>query len=245
MISVPRTIPSYMVILCLVFVFLAVLSTEARADLFGFAPISDNSGVSGALSAQLSVNVTEYGTNQVLFTFYNDGPSGSHYDVIDPLDSIITGVYFDDADEGALYGLAAILDADFDAIQYPGVYFEQPATPNNLPGGGSVVPAFQADFSASSEKGKGGVAKGVNPGESLGIVCDLSHGYDFADVIGLIGLGASSTAPGEGLRIGVRAQNLGEDGEFSDALLHTPTPGALILGLLGLSVAGAKLRKSV
>jgi len=103
-----------MTFLSLVLAFFAILSTETRADLFGFGPISDNSSVSGALAAQLSVDVTEYGTNQVLFTFYNDGPLDSDYDVTNPLDSIITGVYFDD---GALFDIWEIIenppDVDF------------------------------------------------------------------------------------------------------------------------------------
>ena len=42
------------------------------------------------------------------------------------------------------------------------------------------------------------------------------------------------------IRIGLHVQDLGGE---SDTLILTPVPGAWILGVLGLSVAGIKLRK--
>jgi hypothetical protein len=244
--SASQTPKHHITLLSLVLVLLLILSSAARADLFGFAPISNNSGISGALAPQIAVDVTDYepisGLNQVLFTFYNDGPPGSDYDVTNPLPCMITAVYFDD---GALLGLATILDADVDPTNYPGVYFDKPATPGDLPGGDTLVPPFAttADFSASRENGQGGVAKGVDPGESLGIVFDLKPGYDFAGVLTSIGLGWTNPWDEESLRIGVRIQSFGDDNEFSEALLHTPAPGAMILGMLGLGVVGLGMRR--
>jgi hypothetical protein len=45
------------------------------------------------------------------------------------------------------------------------------------------------------------------------------------------------------LRIGIHVQAIGISGN-SDSFIMTPVPGAVILGMLGLSVAGWKLRKS-
>ena len=240
--SAARTPKRHMSFLCLVLALLVILSTQARADLFGFAPVSDNSGTSGALAAQLSVEVTPYaenGTDQVLFTFYNDGPLDSGYDVTDPIDGIITGVYFDD---GALLGISTIIEAP------PDVDFQHPAKGHeNFAEGASLEPPFEttAGFSASVQKGKKGVAKGVNSGESLGIVFDLKDGYNFAGVINSIGLGWTDPWHQQSLRIAVRVQAFGEDGGFSGALLHAPTPGALVLGTIGIGMVIVRLRRRI
>ena len=235
--SVARTPKRHMDVLCLALVLLVILSTEARADLFGFAPLSDNSGVSGTIAAQLSVDVTDIGGNQVQFTFYNDGPSGSDYDVLNPIGGILTGAYFDD---GAVFGICDIVENP------PYVDFDYPANgQENFAEGGSLDPSFEttAGFSASLEKGPGGVDKGVNPGEWLGIVFDLKPGYDFDGVINAIGLGVTDPWNEESLRIGVRVQGLGEDNEFSDSLVHVPTPGALVLGSIGIGMVMARRRR--
>ena len=45
------------------------------------------------------------------------------------------------------------------------------------------------------------------------------------------------------IRIGLRVQRTGLDGEESDSLILVPVPAAVILGLLGLGAAGLKLRR--
>jgi hypothetical protein len=118
----------------------------------------------------------------------------------------------------------------------------------NFAEGGSLDPPFEttAGFSASLEKGKGGVDKGVgvNPSESLGIVFDLKPNCDVGSVITATGLGVTDPWNEESLRIGLRVQGLGEDNEFSDSLIHTPAPGALVLGSMGIGmVVMARLRR--
>ena len=213
--------------LCIVLVFLAILSTEARANPYPFGAISDNSGISGAIAAQFSVEISDHGNNQVLFTFSNAGP----------LDSIMTGGYFDD---GALLGISGI-------ILTPGVDFQYPINgQENFPEGANLEPPFEttAGFSAGKD---GNVANGVDPGESLKIVFNLKQtddfAYDFDDVIVAMDLGLTNPWDPESLRIGIRVQSLGVDGEFSEAFVHAPVPGAVVLGMFGLAVVGLKLRK--
>ncbi|MHC4597299.1 MAG: hypothetical protein ACYS19_20430 [Planctomycetota bacterium] len=249
--SAERATKHYITFVSLVLAFLVILSTEARAELYGFAPISNNSTVSGQMAQQLSLEVTDPGGGQVLFTFYNDGPLSSIYDVPAPMDSSAADVYFDD---GALVKLALILDVDNYPAVYPGVDFDQIATPPDLPGGNSIVPPFDvtADFSADAENPA--PSNGINPGESLGILFDLASGKTFANVIDALNVGFNPGTyyTGSGLydgwtelnlRIGVRVINYGEDNEFSDGFILTPIPASVVLGILGLGVVGLKLRK--
>jgi len=240
-----QKIKRYMGFVSLVVVFVVILSIEARAELYGFAPISDNSGVSGWMAQQLSLEVTDYGTtsegvNQVLFDFRNNI---APYAVGSPIDGIIGSLFFED---GVVLGIAKVLDADYSAVLYPGVYFKTSANPasKTFPAGGTLVPPFQttAHFWSTND---GTIANGVNPGEKVGIVFDLEEGEFFADVISAIGLGFTNPNPGgnTSLRIGVHVQNLPDDYEESDSFILVPIPASVVLGILGLGVVGLKLRK--
>ena len=249
--SASRKAKHLMSFLSFVLVLAVILSTESRAALYGFVPISNNSGVSGAMALQLSVDVTDPGTtvdiggvlhDQVLFTFYNDGPSSSIYDVSSPEKGAFTGVFLED---GKLMLLAEIHDVDYDATLYPEVDFGQPTSPSNPPGWDLLDPDFQAtsEFSVDSEEPKP-IMKAVSPGESLGLLYTLQSGRTFANVLTSLDLGMSDPDPGAGtsLRVALFVQNLGEDGEFSDMFV-TPIPTSVVLGMLGLGVVGLKLRK--
>jgi hypothetical protein len=234
-----RTIERHIVFLSLVLVF---VSTGARADLFNsWAVVENNSGMPGIVASQLSVEVTDPGSNQALFTFSN---TGSH-------DFFVGDIYFDD---GALLGIASIDNSG------PGVSFDFPGSPGNLPGGNTVSPPFVTSgstlhhFSADANPG---AANGVHPGESVGIVFDLINGMAFTDVIDSLNVGFDPTTyyTGSGaydgwtvpsLRIGVHVQGI--DGPWgndkSDTyILKTPVPASVIIGMLGICVAGVKLRK--
>jgi hypothetical protein len=230
-------------VLSLVFILLIFPSAEARAELFGFGAISNDSGLSGQLAGQLCVDVSNPGTtwtdtvtdetfNQVLFTFYNN-PVGTEFFTSNYVESSITDVYFDD---GALLGIADIINGG------PGVSFNDPAIPGNLPGGNSVEPPFETTAGFSADSDTPVQPMGVNPGESVGILFNLQLGKTFEDVLTAIYQGFDDPLAGESLRIGMHLQSIGpQDG--SDSFIMTPVPGAAILGLIGLSIAGIKLRK--
>ena len=236
------TMKRHIVLLSLVLIFVTILSTEARADLFDlWSVVENNSGMPGTVASQLSVDVTDPGSGQALFTFSNTGS----------YDFYIADIYFDD---GALLGIASVDNSD------PGVSFNFPASPGNLPGGNTVSPPFVTSgstlnhFSADANPG---AANGVHPGESVGIAFDLINGMTFTDVISSINVGFDPTTyyTGSGLydgwtlpslRIGVHVQGI-DDGPWgpdkSDTYILTPVPASVIIGMLGICVAGIKLRK--
>lgn len=231
------------IFLSLVLIFVATLSTEARADLYdSWTVIEGNSSNPGTIAAQLSVEVTDPGNDQVLFTFKN---TGSH-------DSFIADIYFDD---GALLGISNIINSS-------DVLFLDPASPANVPGGNNVNPDFVAsgDFSADFSKG---AANGVNnydgfgTQESVGILFDLKNDMDFGAVIKALNVGFNpdtyyyangGIGPYDGwdepsLRIALHIQGTGANEDYSDTFILTPVPPSLIIGILGICVAGVKLRK--
>lgn len=205
-----------------------VVAGESKADVFGFTRI-EPSNASVDVASQLSVKVTDEGSNQVLFTFEHDaGPGGT------PNDATIAQIYFDD-DASILSSLAGIRDYQYDSTLYPEVDFEVGANPSHLPGGDNLVPSFAkpADRAYGARQQAGGAPKwGVDPGESVGLLFNIDAGSGFSDVIGSITAGA--------LRAGLHVISIAPDGE-SDAFVSTapvPVPGAFLLGSLGLGFAG-------
>ncbi len=239
---VARKTKRYMTFLSLVLVFVVIMSTEARAVMYGsWIVVENNSGIPGQVAAELSVEVTDPGDDQVLFTFSNSN-TGS-------LNFYISDIYFDD---GHVLGIDPSIDG-IDNSNLAG-YFEIPAIPSELPGAGTVYPPFVT--SSMEPPGQAAVphysangVNGVHGGESVGIYMDI--GSDFWDVIDAIAVGFDPdtyfTGTGEfdgwtvpSLRIGIKVQGIGN---YSDTYILTPVPGAVILGILGLGIAGLKLRK--
>ncbi|MHC4298053.1 MAG: hypothetical protein ACYS7Y_12190 [Planctomycetota bacterium] len=219
--SLLYTMKYRMYLLIFVLAVLLFVSAEARADLYGFYNISANSAVDAAIGeAQLFVDVTDPGGGQALFTFINTGPEASS----------ITDTYFDD---GALLGIASIDNSD------PGVMFSQFAKPKNLPAANNVSPPFETTEGFSFDSDPPVQPNGVNPGETLGLLFDLQSGQGYADLLGQLGDAS--------LRIGIRVQGFACGGSeaFVNNVIPVPVPGALLLGVFGLSIAGVKLRKYV
>ncbi len=233
----------YASILSLVLALVVILPAGAQAALYGFGAITNNSLISPTVAGQLAVEVTSSGSG-ALFTFYNDGPSGSAYDVPSPITSEITTIYFDDT-AGVLSGLSSITQTpvgftDLAGEAAIGSLPDPPydIKPANLPSGSTV--GFFADGALSAQR-TSAPSGGVDVGEYVALLYNIAGGKTFADVISALNLGATGV---DALRIGLHVQQIPfGTGTTSDSFVNTPVPGAVILGLLGLGIAGWKMRR--
>lgn len=199
---------------------ISVFALPTYAVTLNFFCITNNVAGDCAIGeAQLSVDVLDFGSNQVLFDINNNGP-------ID--DAIIRQVYFDD---GSLLGIAGLIDMDDGIGGDAGVDFTAgSASPGDLPGGNSISPAFNvtAGFLADADTPQPNLW-GIGAGETLGIVYTLQAGMTYADVINDLTTGA--------LRIGMHVQAFASGGSESFVNNPVPVPAAVWLfgsGLLGL-----------
>jgi len=191
---------------------LCLLCTEAKASLtYSFVNITHNDAVNAAIGeAQLFMELGDPVGNQVTFTFGNAGPEASS----------ITQVYFDD---GGFLSLASINDS------LAGVEFSQGASPPDLPGGNTVVPAFMTTTGLSFGSDPPVQANGVDPGEWLALTFDVNPLSNLQDQI------ASGA-----LRIGIHVQAIGAGGSEAfilggpvDGNTTVPAPGAVMLAGIG------------
>ena len=208
--------PMHLVAVALV---LVVFTMPAEANqTFGFYRITDNcpTDYSSNFEMEVSFDHTEYyepgdadDRHVVRFTFNNIGSD----------DSFIMGVYFDDG---------ALLNSIFEIDDNPSaVNFEQITTPADLPGGGDIDPPF---VTTDEYKARKVGSAGVDSGESLGILFELTTGNTFADVI--------SGLWGKTIRAGIHVGGLGPDGNCSDSFVNVPAPGAILLGSIGICLVG-------
>jgi hypothetical protein len=202
---------------------IAASSYSAAAVTYGFYGITNNDPSNIVIGQnQLSVTVDAIGTTQVVFDFFNSGPYPSS----------IAQIYFD--------GTTGFLDQNYDPSiinNGPGVSYSWGATPTNLPGGNSISPAFTAVMSAESNNPA--PANGINPGETVGLVFDLSAGKTYNDIIN-----ALNTAS---LRVGLHVQAIGTSGK-SESFVSTPVvpaPRALMLATIGMVVVGHLRRRVI
>lgn len=180
--------------------FLAVLMTalfSLHAETINFECLTDNGNGCASMVTQLTVVVTDPGSNQVLFTFHNLGP----------VLATIAQIYWDDYNTDLL-NIASITNA------IGLVEFDSPATPGNLPSGNTAVPPLTTSFSVGALPPPAQL--GVDPGENLPVLFNLSAGTTFDDVL------ASLAA--KDMRIGMHMISIGTN-EGSDSVLNLPGVG--------------------
>ena len=189
-------------------VVLLFAAGKTEADTIGFSDIDSTDPPEQTLdiSSQFSVEVTE-SDDQVLFTFYNDGP----------ITSYIADIYFDDS-TSLLSGMSIAVG---DPPTSPGVLFlvDSPPPPFNFPQGDNLSPDFEEDFKASADK-PGTGKDGVDESETLGILFEFSGGSTLTDII--------TALVNADLRIGLHVQGIGDEG-FSDSYVTVPEPSTLLL----------------
>lgn len=208
---------------------LAMFATTAKAQLtLGFQSITNNDPTDVAIGeAQLFVDVSDAGSNQVLFTFRNIGPASSS----------IEQVYFDD---GSLFSIANLIDFDDGIGGDINVDFSlNNVSPPDLPGGDSISPIFDVTTGFLADADPSGQTTvsmpGVGPAESLGIIFDLQAGKTFTDILDDLNTGA--------LRIGIHVQRF--DGDGSESFINNgengiiiPSPSAILLTSIGIGITG-------
>jgi hypothetical protein len=209
------------IIVSLFLVFLVIMSTEVRAKIFEFKNVSANNTADAAAGeAQLTVDVTAVGTDQVKFTFYNNIP-----DIGDEEAMFINEIYFYD---GKLSYDSVINSSGTNYVVDEGPY----NSGDGLAAYKNWTPLALFLQTEASSPGTGG--DGIDPGDWLSVIFDIKDPIndDFDEIIG--------DMINDDLVVGIHVQ--GFDGGGSQSFV-TPLPSAVLLGLLGLGVVGLKLRK--
>lgn len=192
----------------------------AFADSLSFDVINDNG--CDDLSGQLAVDVAPYGTDQVLFTFTNNGE----------IASVIAAVYFDDTN--GLLTNVGLIDKDDVGIygEYgsAGVDFSMGGNPSDLPSGGNAGFFSDSTQTADSPAPKNGINN--NAGEWLGVYFDVAS---FEGVVNALNIGD--------LRIGLHVTGIAPNGGSESYVNHVPEPTTIILlgtALIGLAAIGRR-----
>ena len=143
-------------------------TSTASAILYSVVDIEGDGNPANVTTAtnQLSVDITDPGSGQILFTFTNIGPSASS----------ITQIYFEQNSFNFLYDLESLNGSTgVDFIEATGNLGRPPGAENI--GWANNATAFRANADNPVQP------NGINPGESLGILFSLTTGHSFGDVV--------------------------------------------------------------
>lgn len=206
-------------------------TAPAQAIVYDFKFVGGAQPSLSFASSQLFVDVTQDAAapaSKVLFTFTNG--------LSEPLSSIVR-LYFDTGSNTSLFSGMSVM-------QTSGTVNFVAATPTTHPFMlGTFTPDFQ--FQLSSQFPKSQSTYGINPGESATLSATLGAGKSFADVIGALNAGLSSST---GLRVGLFTYDLLGTARNDDAFHVTKSVVAVPemetwammlagLGLVGLMVS--------
>lgn len=178
----------------------------SQALQLGFSNITHNNSLNAtAGESQLFVDITDalggekLSATQALFKFSNRGSAASS----------ITQIYFDqNASSPLLKSISSITDSG------DGVVFHTPNKNGNLPGGNSVN--FTEDFTVDADQPVSQM--GVNPGEFVSILFNLSSGKTLENVFQDLLSGS--------LRLGFHVQAFADGGSEAFVNKQSPVPPA-------------------
>lgn len=215
---------------------LAALSSMAASMEYSFVRITDNAAVDPA--ASFTLIVSDHSSGGVLFSVRNTGSDSSS----------VHEVYFDNDPNGPLNMMSLNVNNVVNPSLSGGVAFHQIADPTELPGSNNnpLTPFFasQGEFNTSlglsADADSPEAQKGVNGGETLGILFTLDSGETLQSVF-------DALANGD-LRVGIHVGGLlndESDSFVSNGPVPEPTEYALMFtGLLGLVGGYYRYRKT-